>query len=79
LQVAVEALLGRELGRVVAAFTLREVAVHDGHRHAVGVFVGAANEALLRFFIVAGKALVQAQWRLEGEQGDTVVAFLPMK
>jgi hypothetical protein len=61
LQVAVEALLGRELGGVVAAFALWEIAVHDGDRHAIGVGESAPDEAALGVFFIAGEAFVHAQ------------------
>src|SRR5690606_35512254 len=49
LQVIVEALFGREFGRVIAAFTLWEIAIHDGYRLAVVVRESPPDETLLRF------------------------------
>ena len=79
LQVAVEALLGRELGRVVTVFALWEVTIHDGHRLAVFVCESAPDKPALGVFFIAGKALVQFQGGLARKQGDTVMAFLTMK
>ena len=66
----------RELGRVVAAFTLREVAIHLCYRVALSIAKGAVDKTPLRVFGITGKALVQAQWCLAREQGDAVMAFL---
>ncbi|MNE08640.1 hypothetical protein D3C80_1012930 [compost metagenome] len=61
LQIAVETLLGRELGRMVTAFTLREIPVHDGNRLAVGIGERTPDEAPLGIVLIAGKTLAQAQ------------------
>ena len=79
LQIAVEALLGREFGRVIAAFSLWEVTIHDGHRLAVFVSESAPDKTALGVFFVAGKAFVQFQRRLARKQGNAVMAFLTMK
>ncbi len=61
-----------------AAFALGEVAVHDGDRLATGIGEAAPDEALLRLLAIAGKALVYLQRCLAREQGDAVVALLPV-
>ncbi|MCY1287476.1 hypothetical protein D9M70_364710 [compost metagenome] len=61
---------------MVAAFALREVAVHDGDRIARVVGEGAPDKAPLRVLVVAGKAFVERQRLLAGEQGDAVVTLL---
>src|SRR5690606_24388670 len=76
LQVGVELGLGWKLHRMVAAFALGKIAVHDGHRLAVGIGEAAPDKALLRVFTVTGKALVDFQRRLARQQGDTVMTFL---
>ncbi|MDT4839784.1 hypothetical protein FQZ97_735850 [compost metagenome] len=76
LQVGVEALLGGELDRVVAAFALREIAIHHGHRVALRVGEGAVDKAPLAVLAIAGETLVQRQRLLAREQGDAVMAFL---
>ena len=79
LQIAVEAFLGREFGRVVATFALREIAVHDGHRHVIGVGERAPDKAPLGIFIIGGEAFVQRQRFFARQQGDAVVTFLSME
>ena len=76
LQVGVELGLGWELGRMITAFTLREIAIHDGNWLAVSIGKGAPDKTPLSFFVIAGKALVQAQRRLARKQGDAVMALL---
>ncbi|MNG06663.1 hypothetical protein D3C84_899190 [compost metagenome] len=64
---------------MVAAFALWEITVHDGHRHAVGVGEGAPDEAPLGVFFVGGETFMQGQRLLAREQGDAVMAFLPVE
>ncbi len=78
LQVGVETLLGRKLGGVVTAFALREIAVHDGDGVALVVGEGAPDETALSVFFVRCEPLVKAQGCLARQQGDTVVALLPV-
>ena len=63
---------------MLAVLALREVTVHHGDRVALGVAEGAPDEAPLGFLAVAREAAMQFQGRLAGEQGDAVVAFLPV-
>ena len=76
LQIFVETLLGRELGGVVAAFALWEIAVHDRDRMAIFIGESAPDEAALGVFVIAGKTFVHAQRFLAREQGHAVMAFL---
>lgn len=74
--VGVEAFLGRELDRVVAAFALGEVAVDDPQGRPGGEVEGGADEALLGLVAVAGEAEPDVAGRLEGEERHAVVGLL---
>src|SRR5207253_1951848 len=78
LQIVVKTLLGREFGRVVTVFTLWEIAVHDGHRYAVGIGESAPDKASLSVFFITGKAFMQCDRCQAREQGDAVMALLPV-
>ena len=79
LQIAVETLLGGEFGRVVAAFALGEIAVHDRHRHAIGVGEGAPDKATLGVFFVGGETFVDRNRFLAREHRHAVMAFLAVE
>ncbi|MNJ54496.1 hypothetical protein D3C77_499370 [compost metagenome] len=64
---------------MVTAFTLGEIAVHDGDRRAISIGEGAPDKAPLSVFLIAGKAFMQAQRCLAREQGNAVMTFLAMK
>ncbi|MNV10648.1 hypothetical protein D3C71_1011840 [compost metagenome] len=64
---------------MVAAFTLWEIAVHDGHRYAICVGERAPDKAPLRVFFIGGETLVQGQRFLAREQGDAVMTLLPVE
>lgn len=75
LQILIKLRFGREFGFMIAAFTLREIAVDDGHiaergrnfRH---------DDAALRLFIVTREATTHRHRRIFGQQRNAVVAFL---
>ena len=64
---------------MIAAFTLWEIPVHDGHRLTVFVREFAPDEAALGVLFIGGKAFIDAQRRLTGQQRDAVMAFLAME
>ena len=64
---------------MVAALTLWEIAVHDRHRHAIGVSERAPDEAALGVFFVSRETFVDSNRLLTREHCHAVVAFLAME
>ena len=79
LQILVELLLGRELGLVILAFTLREVAVHYLDERAVFALEGGHDHPALGLFVIGGEAFLHLDRLLLAHDGHPVVGLLAVK
>ena len=77
LQILIERRFGREFGFMIAAFTLREIAVN--HRDvAEGRRDLRHNDAALSLFAIVRETAADGNRRLFGQQRDAIMAFLPV-
>ncbi|VAQ39517.1 Uncharacterised protein [Klebsiella pneumoniae] len=77
LQILIERRFGREFGFMIAAFTLREIAVNhcdvaEGRRDL------RHNDAALSLFAIVRETAADGNRRLFGQQRDAIMAFLPV-
>jgi hypothetical protein len=73
--VAVKALLGGKLDRVVAAFPLREIAIEDKYRFAVELIL-ATDESFLRLITIVRETITGVDAGPTRHQRDAVMGFL---